>query len=283
MTPDNKADTKKTRDNIDTELSRTYFSGVSSRPAQQARIEEPKKNNTKVIVLSVLVLLIAIATSMFFIMRNNVSFTVNVNVGDTPQEVPLSDNASEISDTASTSPERNSAVLYGFEAYDDNWEIPSWTIEKRDHTASELTQSTEISSEGIGSLEILADFQAKRWSGALVEIQQYLDLVGYDILAADIYIPSDAPSGLKGKIILTVGDEWRFVEMSWGKKLTPGEWTVVTADISDNSRDWKRTVVDSTFRTDIRKISIRVESDKNPAWSGKINIDNVRALVKSDL
>ena len=131
-------------------------------------------------------------------------------------------------------------------------------------------------SSGSGSMELSVEFPGGRWTGALVEIQQYLNLDGYDRISADIYLPPGCPEGLRGKIIFTVGEDWRFVEMSRSAKLVPGEWTTITASISDGSMEWKRTSVDSSFREDVRKVAIRIESNNKPAYSGPILIDNIR-------
>ena len=53
-------------------------------------------------------------------------------------------------------------------------------------------------------------------------MQQYLDLSQYRVIRADLYLPEDAPMGLKAKIILTVGDNWKFVEMSRTRSIGSG-------------------------------------------------------------
>jgi hypothetical protein len=57
--------------------------------------------------------------------------------------------------------------------------------------------------------------------------------------------------------------------------LTPGEWTVVKADLMPESRDWRRFITDD-FRADVRKIGIRIESNGKVSYKGPIYIDNVR-------
>lgn len=167
-------------------------------------------------------------------------------------------------------------ILFDFEKGTEGWEIPSWAWEKNDHVARTLKHVNTISSTGSGSLEMFAEFPGKKWTGAMLEMQQYLDLSEYQKISIDVFIPSDAPQGLKGKIILTVGDKWRFVEMSRNFNLIPGRWTTIFADISDDSKDWKRTVVDEDFRGDIRKLAVRVESNRKPAYTGPVYIDSFR-------
>jgi len=169
-------------------------------------------------------------------------------------------------------------VLFGFENGLEGWEIPDWAYEKPDHVQKSLEQSTTISSEGENSLEMMTEFPGGRWTGAITEIMQFFDWSDYTKLAADVYIPEDAPEGLKGTIILTVGDGWKWVEMSRSFSLEPGKWTTLIGDIAPGSIDWKRVEVDDSFRRDIRKIDIRVHSNNKPAYTGPVYIDNIRVI-----
>lgn len=168
-------------------------------------------------------------------------------------------------------------TYYDFEMPDLNgWELPQWALSKTDYVAKEVSFSDEIASSGKGSMKVVSDFPGGQWTAALVEIQQYLDLSSYRVIRADIYLPPDAPIGLKAKLILTVGDNWKFVEMSRSVPLIPGEWATITASIEPGSYDWKRVVPDEEFAEDVRKIAIRIESNRKPKYSGTLYIDNVR-------
>jgi hypothetical protein len=169
-------------------------------------------------------------------------------------------------------------VLFGFETGPEGWEIPDWAYEKPDHVQEAINISEEFASEGVNSLEVEAVFPGGRWAGAMVETMQYFDWSDAKALACDIYLPADAPTGLKAKIILTVGDNWQWVEMSRSFDVVPGEWITVEADISPGSIDWRRVEVGEAFRQDIRKVSIRVESNNKPAYAGAFYIDNVRLI-----
>ncbi len=167
-------------------------------------------------------------------------------------------------------------LLYDFETNDNGWEIPSWTYDKADHVARTMEPVEGASSNGSGSLGIYAEFPGDKWSAAIVEIQHFLNLTGYDTISVDIYLPPEAPVGLRAKIILTIGEDWRWTEMTRTARMKPGEWTTISADISEgDSATWRRTTVSKEFKADIRKIAVRVESNK-PAYSGPIYIDNVR-------
>ena len=91
----------------------------------------------------------------------------------------------------------------------------------------------------------------------------------------DVTLPPEAPAGLKAKLILTVGEEWEWTEMRRSIQLSPGQTTTITANLAAGSEDWKRTEVTDSFRKDVRKLAIRLESNK-PAFSGTFTIDNVR-------
>ncbi len=165
-------------------------------------------------------------------------------------------------------------VLFGFEKDAQGWEIPEWALEQEDHVAKSVEQSKDFASEGQGSLKVMAAFPGKVWTSSLVEDFEYFDWTPYKAISVDIYIPKEAPVGLKAKIVLTVGESWKFTEMARSVALVPGQWVTVTANLLPGSEDWKRTVVDDNFRKDVRKVAVRVESNKKPEYSGPIYIDN---------
>ena len=169
-------------------------------------------------------------------------------------------------------------VIFSFEEGLEGWEIPDWAYEKPDHVQKEISSSNNFASHGKSSLEIQAEFPGGRWTGAMVEIMQYFDWTDASKLACDIYLPEDAPLGLKAKMILTVGDTWKWVEQSKSVSLKPGEWVTVIADLKPGSIDWRRVEVDEGFRADVRKIDIRVESNNKPAYTGPIYVDNIRTI-----
>ncbi|MFC1480060.1 glycan-binding surface protein [Candidatus Omnitrophota bacterium] len=178
----------------------------------------------------------------------------------------------------STAPITQEKIFYDFELADlDGWEIPIWAVPKPEYVAKEVVISDEAVSSGNTSMKVTADFPGATWTAALVEIQQFLNLSAYRVIRVDVYLPKDAPVGLKAKLILTVGNNWKFVEMSRSVPLIPGEWVTITANIEPGSYDWKRIVPDETFSEDVRKIAIRIESNNKPAYTGSVYVDNVRA------
>lgn len=167
-------------------------------------------------------------------------------------------------------------ILFDFERGDDGWEIPTWADEQDDYVGTSCEVSSEAAKSGKSSLKLNADFPGGSWRAAIVELEQYFDWTPYKAVSVDIYIPKDVPEGLRAKLILTVGETWKWTEMSTTKQLAPGEWTTITADLRPNSYDWKRTVPTDAFRQDIRKIAVRIESNKKPVYKGPIYIDNVK-------
>ncbi len=107
-------------------------------------------------------------------------------------------------------------------------------------------------------------------------MQEYFDWTPYNIISADVFLPEDAPFGLRANFILTVGEDWKWTEMTRSSKLIPGEWITITASIIPGSTDWRRTQVTDEFRANVRKLGIRLESNMRPAYSGPVYIDNVR-------
>ncbi len=167
-------------------------------------------------------------------------------------------------------------VIFGFEDGIPTWEIPDWCLEKEDYVGESITTSTEFASEGEASLELMVSFPGAIWTGAYVEVQKSSDWTPYESISADVFLPEDAPFGLKGKIILTVSEDWTWTEMSYSIKLVPGEWTTITASIIPGGSDWRRIKVTDEFRADVRKLGIRFESNMRPVYTGPIYIDNVR-------
>ena len=184
----------------------------------------------------------------------------------TPQEIP----------TPSDAPITEERVIFSFENDLKGWEIPYWALEKDDHVTETLELSQDIASEGAGSMKANCNFPGGRWTASVIEIEQYFDLSPYREIAVDVYIPEKTPLGLRSKLILTVGENWKFTEMNRGIPLVPGEWVTIKASIEPGSYDWKRTVPDESFRADVRKIVIRTESNKRPVYKGPIYIDNLR-------
>ena len=169
-------------------------------------------------------------------------------------------------------------VVFGYEKDAQGWEIPDWAMEQEDHVAKSVEASKDVAKEGAQSLKVIANFPGKVWTAALIEDFEYFDWTPYKEVAVDMYIPKETPTGLKAKIILTVGENWKFIEMSKSVALVPGEWVTITANIMPGSEDWKRTVVDDNFRKDVRKIALRVESNKKPEYNGPIYMDNFRLI-----
>jgi len=167
-------------------------------------------------------------------------------------------------------------VLYDFEAGLQGWEIPDWAYEQEDYVGEALDVSGDFASEGGSSLAVTANFPGGAWKGAIVEVMEYMDWTPYETISCDIFVPADAPTGLKAKIVLTVGDSWKWAEMSRSTKLTPGEWVTITANLLPGSMDWKRLNPTDEFRADVRKIDIRVESNRKPVYNGLFYIDNIK-------
>lgn len=168
-------------------------------------------------------------------------------------------------------------TLFTFEKDPQGWDIPDWAAAKQDHVARSLSVSEFNASEGRYALELSADFSGlPGWQGAYIErIADVTDWTPFSFISVDIFIPGNAPRGLRAKFILTVGDGWKWTEMNRSIPLTPGEWTVVKVDLTPESMAWRR-FIDDSFRADVKKIGIRVESNGKVQYHGPIYIDNVK-------
>lgn len=168
-------------------------------------------------------------------------------------------------------------VLYNFEKDPQGWEIPDWAISKTDHVGRQISVSEFNASEGKYSLEFDVEFSgAPRWEGAYVErVTDVTDWSPFGYLSVDIFLPKNAPQGLRARVILTVGEGWKWTEANKAYPLTPGEWTVIKLDLTPDSTSWRK-FIDDSFRSDIRKMGIRIESNGKIAYKGPVYIDNVK-------
>ncbi len=281
-------------DKIDRELTKIYF-GNSNKKNSSKKHPSSGGNVKKTVVLAIsIIIVMGIVGSgayLFYNKKSSPNTTTNEKkttdkgtastVGSSRKSSPIKPIKNEpikkvtIVTSQQESKEKSIQVLYDFENNEDGWGIPGWALEKQDYVATSITQGQNQSTSGKGSLEFHTEFPKGVWTAALVEIPQFIDLSKADSISVDIFIPENAPVGLKAKMILTVKDTWQFIEMSLGYRLISGKWNTITADLSDGSIDWRTSFVDNSFRSDIRKIAVRIESDGIP-YSGPVHIDNMR-------
>lgn len=168
--------------------------------------------------------------------------------------------------------------LFGFEDGLQEWTIPAWEATSPDYAGRRLEISREMMAHGAAALQLFVNFAGERWMGAYVEREMYVtDWRPYRILAVDVYLPPEAPEGLKARIILTMGDQWRWTEQNRALPLEPGLWTTVRANLMPDSVDWTF-FPDDAFRRDIRKIGIRIEAERGTIYEGPVHLDDVRLI-----
>jgi hypothetical protein len=168
-------------------------------------------------------------------------------------------------------------ALYNFEHDPQGWEIPDWALAKKDHVAETIGISEFQAADGKCALEVGVDFPGgPGWKGAYVErVVDVNDWSIFNYISVAIFLPKDAPRGLRARMILSVGEEWKWTEMNKAFPLIPGEWVTIKALLTAESMDWRRFITDA-FRTDIKKIGIRIESNGNIAYKGPVYIDSVK-------
>jgi hypothetical protein len=261
-------------DSIDSELARTYFNPADRRVSPM--ISSPQKTHHIFPLRRIIAIFsIFIAASLAFLIGTSIMSGEWSSLFS-----PSSKRHKKSVPAAHASPALaliNERVLFDFEISRDGWEIPAWALDKEDHAQRSIDISSDISSRGGKSLRINSVFPPGKWNASLAEIQRYMDLSSYDTVSMDIYLPPDAPQrGFRAKLIFTVGEDWKFVEMSRSARLYPGKWTEITASLKPDSKDWKWTKVDRSFKEDVRKISLRVEYEGPLPYSGPIYVDNFR-------
>ncbi len=168
-------------------------------------------------------------------------------------------------------------VIFSFEKDPQGWELPDWAFDKKDHVGRQVSVSEFQASDGKYALELYSEFTAvPTWQGSYIErVMDVTDWTPFSYLSVDIFLPKNAPRGLRAKIILTVGPEWKWTEMSRTIPLAPGEWTVIKVDLTQNSMSWRR-FIDDSFRSDVKKLGVRIESNGKIAYKGPAYIDNVK-------
>ncbi len=166
-------------------------------------------------------------------------------------------------------------VIFGFEGSLEDWAIPEWAKLSSDYGGEDLVVSDQLAKEGTHALELRTTFPGGCWTGAYVErLLEVTDWSAFGRLSASVYLPPEAPQGLRGRVILTVGDQWRWTEMNRGVLLTPGAWTNISVNLKPGSMDWSF-FPDDAFRKDVRKLGLRIEANPVP-YSGSVFIDDVR-------
>lgn len=167
-------------------------------------------------------------------------------------------------------------LLYGFEGTPEGWRIPDWALSSSEYVAEDATPSRGYAHEGQYALEVTARFPEGRWACAYVEREaEVTNWSPFGRLSIDVFLPANAPEGLGGRIILTVGGRWTWTETAHAVPLTPGAWSTLTVDLKPGSMDWPFDL-DDAFRADVRKVGVRIESERGPKYYGSVFIDQVR-------
>lgn len=168
-------------------------------------------------------------------------------------------------------------TLFSYEKDPQGWEIPDWAFGKKDYVARQIGISEFHASDGKYALEVDSEFSGgPAWEGSYVErLVDVTDWSPFKYLSMDIFLPKNAPAGLRARIILTIGDAWKWTEANKAVILTPGEWTVLKVDLTPESMAWRR-FIDDSFRSDVKKMGVRIESNGKISYKGPIYIDNVK-------
>ena len=162
---------------------------------------------------------------------------------------------------------------FDFEHGTQGWEIPEWTIGRKDYVGRYILQSSERSLKNDLSLKLMCKFPRGSWAAALVEYHPESMITAGSHVSVDVFIPKKARgSEFKARIIVTLDKSGKVLEGD-AFALDRGEWSRVSLGLD----------LDTRRREKISKIAVRVEReatawDKKRLYKGPIYIDNM--LVK---
>lgn len=182
----------------------------------------------------------------------------------------------------------NGDIVFDFEKSTGQWDIPDWVYGNNDYVASEVKIAPGQGRQGRNALEMIFDFPGNRWAAALVEVEKDMDLTGYSVISAHIYVPREAPTGfLKARFIITAGAGWHFIQMRYPVSIVPGRWSKIEASLPENEEGVSAWSGSGDRRLHlhldtVRKIAVRLEYDSapphvtGPEYKGSFFIDEVR-------
>ena len=186
-------------DKINEELTKAFFSktleGNIAQKDPKPEQKPSKKFSTRKILIISIFCLVVFATTTFFLIKSS-AFNLNIDLFQKDEnsaftigskrlnffpDPPLSDKTKDIKTSY-----KNVSVLFDFEYDSESWEIPDWAMDKSDYIATGLNHVTGLGSTGKGSLEIQTDFPGSFWSGAIIELAQYISFEGFEKISGSL-------------------------------------------------------------------------------------------------
>lgn len=174
-------------------------------------------------------------------------------------------------------------VLFSFEdGTTQGFGVAEWALGDDLNALDSVGVSEKYALDGKYSLEAMCTFRGGKWMGAPVELIEDFDWTPYNTASVAIYLPADAPEGLKAQICLNIrGDaDWPWYETIPPVALAPGKWTVVTAKMKPGESNFKKdpktgAAFSAESKQNIAKFYVRVVSDKKPVYQGPVYIDKI--------
>ncbi|HEY3447582.1 MAG TPA: hypothetical protein VGK67_14605 [Myxococcales bacterium] len=166
-------------------------------------------------------------------------------------------------------------VLDSFETAAEvaRWQCSNWATATLDPSGNPFPVSTTSTgaTEGSAALSVPVRFTGAGYEQGYVGRAVQLSLAGCASLSLDVTLPADAPSGLRGLVVLLVGPTAAFSAQETATPLEPGATTTVTLQLSAGidpvpSRDGY---------ADLRGVGLKIEGSA-VTFSGAISIDRVR-------
>jgi len=173
-------------------------------------------------------------------------------------------------------------MIYNCEQYINGWDIPEWPVSEEDYVSPILAVDENFLEDSFSGLKLTVAFDGDEWSAGMIETTGVFDLTLYKAISCRIYLPESAPRGIMARFIITVGDDYTWMELKRPIALTPGRHTRVKAGLRHGNNGWKTTYggvrIADWMKEDVRKIGIRIESNI-VEYEGPVYINDIR-LVK---
>lgn len=180
------------------------------------------------------------------------------NQDEALQTQPPEWTAAEAAASATPEPVTTNEQLFSFESDAQGWgKVDFWAA------ITDVKQSTEMASDGGGSLAATGTYSGAQWEegGVFLTLPESADWSASNLLTLDIYAPEGATNFL-AQVYTKTGEGW-----TWSNtrdlSLTAGEWNHLRADLSQLGD-----------LTDVREVGIKIGTGAT-AFTGTFYIDNI--------
>ena len=167
----------------------------------------------------------------------------------------------------------NPILLYDFSDGAEDWSMPDWP------DANKSPQGQLLACSAIdGTLNIPLSFNKRAKTEGFVNCAPTANWQRFRSVSAEIYVPANAPRGLRGSFFL-MGDGWKWNVPLETLLLEPGQWNRIEAPLNDEGLESYWNVSYGQFVDGLRQVigfGIRItKPDGIEAYQGVFRLDNV--------